>query len=370
MTNDIIDLRCQNLPIRRIGNFVNMVTKIDFQCKNCNYIWPTTFASLKQSKKCCPFCSGAKLNKEIINSRIESQKLKLISKYVDTISLATFKCFECHSVWDDTVKKILACPTCPFHNTGVRRKNNDTIDFQLKYRSVKRVGDYLGNFIPIDFQCKICDSIWSTTPCTILNHKSNCSTCYGNKPLNNDIIDEKLLGRKIKRLGDYINSRTPLLLKCEEVDCGYEWSPKPISVIANYTGCPECNTPGANEKLISNILKENDIKTFRNYKINKIDPNEKKLYSVDFYFPDIKLIIEYNGLQHYKANTCFGSTTKELAKERLLKQQNRDLYVDIFCKNNNIKIIWIDGRKYFNLKLRKLVEENIIPKIKDNNENN
>lgn len=115
------------------------------------------------------------------------------------------------------------------------------------------------------------------------------------------------------------------------------------------------------KKIIINILKEKGVPFYYNYFINKIDKEEVKQYRVDFYFPKLNLIIEYNGSQHYNATTCFGSATKETADQRLLEQKARDECVNIFCKKHNINIIWIDGRKYYTHKLKKYFLTDILP---------
>ena len=77
---------------------------------------------------------------------------------------------------------------------------------------------------------------------------------------------------------------------------------------------------------------------------------------MDFYLIDYVVVIEYNGKQHYAPST-FGNLTQEQAQLRLNNQKERDTFVDSFCALKNIKIYWIDGRKYKGENLKIYLEE-------------
>jgi very-short-patch-repair endonuclease len=84
---------------------------------------------------------------------------------------------------------------------------------------------------------------------------------------------------------------------------------------------------------------------------------------VDFYFPDKNIIIEYNGHQHYQP-VRFGGISLESAEINFIRQQYRDKYLQNFCDQNNITLIWIDGRTYTYKKLESYIIETIIPLLK------
>jgi len=94
-------------------------------------------------------------------------------------------------------------------------------------------------------------------------------------------------------------------------------------------GCPHCNESKGENK-IEKILKENNIiyerqKTFDGCK------NIKKLF-FDFYLVDYNICIEYDGEQHFQP--IYGI-------EKLKNLQKNDNIKNIFCKQNNIKLIRI-----------------------------
>jgi hypothetical protein len=57
--------------------------------------------------------------------------------------------------------------------------------------------------------------------------------------------------------------------------------------------------------------------------------------SFDFYLPNERICIEYNGQQHYKSCDIFGG------EEGFEKQQIRDNIKRQYCKDNGIKLIEI-----------------------------
>lgn len=64
---------------------------------------------------------------------------------------------------------------------------------------------------------------------------------------------------------------------------------------------------------------------------------------VDFYLPSNNIIIEYNGIQHYKQKEYFGGDNA------LEKQQERDMALRQYCKEHGIKLIEIPYWDYDNI---------------------
>lgn len=109
-------------------------------------------------------------------------------------------------------------------------------------------------------------------------------------------------------------------------------------------GCPKCKCYSRGEKRIEQFLKNHNII----YKTQYIIPNEnlfcgnKRIY-VDFYLPDYKIIIEFNGAQHYKPIKFWGGT------KLFEKQQERDLAVKKYCKSHKITLIEISYKNYIDI---------------------
>jgi hypothetical protein len=96
-----------------------------------------------------------------------------------------------------------------------KRLTNEIVDETLKDRPIKRVGDYVEVNTPTEFQClkNTTHPNWFARPCNVL-FGTNCPTCAGTSKLTNKIIDQRLQNRPIKRLGDYINNHTKIDFQC------------------------------------------------------------------------------------------------------------------------------------------------------------
>lgn len=108
-------------------------------------------------------------------------------------------------------------------------------------------------------------------------------------------------------------------------------------------GCPKCNS-SKGEMKVESFLKKNNIEFISQYKItndNLICTNNK--FWVDFFLPKKNIIIEYNGMQHYKKMGVFGGD------EKLEKTQDRDLSLRVYCKEHKIKLIEIPYTEYNNI---------------------
>lgn len=89
------------------------------------------------------------------------------------------------------------------------------------------------------------------------------------------------------------------------------------------SGCPKCMR-STGETEIARILDKYGINYQEQYRLPE---NLKMRY--DFYIPDINLLIEYNGIQHYKQIQHFGG------KEKFIQQQRNDIFKkDLALKNN------------------------------------
>jgi len=363
LSNEEIDKRIINRSIIRTGNFINSDSKITFKCKACDYEWDSLVGNIFSGND-CPQCSGnVPLTNEIIDLRLNDRNIIRIGNYISLSKKIQFKCLLDGHVWEAAPNNVTnqntGCPKCAGHI----RLSNEYIDEKLIKRNIKRIGNYINIDTKIKFKClnENCDYEWESSPYNIINREHGCHRCSHYVKLTNEYVDEQLINRNIKRLGDCIGSLTKITFKCLIDNCGYIWDSTPSSIINLGYDCPKCVAPN-NESLIYNILIKNNIQ-FEYHKniryINKLFPK----YFADFYFSHINTIVEYNGRQHYMP-VCFGNISREQAILNLEKQKKRDIQLEQICKDNNIRLIWIDGRYYKGSKLENYLIDYIIPKIK------
>jgi very-short-patch-repair endonuclease len=117
-------------------------------------------------------------------------------------------------------------------------------------------------------------------------------------------------------------------IKFRHKTCGTEFEKTPNNIISNNQLCPFCFSSNG-EKKIYIYLKENNINFYHNY----IHPKMERNLRMDFFLYDKNMVIEFDGKQHYEINEYFGG------KKEFLKTQERDLYKNHFCKENNIEIL-------------------------------
>ena len=304
-----------------------------------------------------------KLTNELIDHRLIGRNIQRITDYSfiknNRIKIV-WKCLvkHCQYIWKANIANLINCKKgCP-NCAGNARLTNDIIDQRLEGRYIKRIDNFINSTTPIYWQClkKQCNYEWLAFSGNVLINKSGCPKCARNASLNNEIVDDRLKNRNIKRVGNYKGSGKYLEWKC--LDCDHLWKAFPSDILNCYGGCPACK----NKKLIYKILKNENIDFEYQKNIKSLNNKEVKNYRLDFYCSKTKTAIEYNGSQHYQIER-FNNISKEEAKFNLEKQKIRDIYIDKFCNDNNITLIIIDGRKYSNIVLRELIISDLLPML-------
>lgn len=264
-----------------------------------------------------------KLTNEIVDKRLENRNIKRLDDYVNNKTKIKFLCLVDGYVWSTVPGSIFSGMGCP-KCAGTVRVTNEIVDARISGRNIKRLGTVVTNRDKIVWVCLIDGYVWENSPDNVVRG-SGCPKCYGKLPLNNDIIDSRLNNRNIKRVSEFINMRTKLKWEC--VIDGHVWEAVPDSVVNLGTGCPLCNYKG--EKNIYTFLSDNfGIEELTRQKKLKINKNN---YFVDFEFKGI--FIEYNGEQHYRPVEFFGG------ESQFKKQQKRDEELRQYCLENNIPLI-------------------------------
>jgi hypothetical protein len=386
ITNEYVDQKIIGRNIKRISDYINARTEIPFQCllESCSYIYlAVPNKDFLGGHRGCPKCEASVkhiLSKFSTAETVDqflitnNRKVKRIGEYICPNTKTPFRCLieTCNYEWPVSPRSILhaehGCPKCAGHIVSI-----EEIDAKLALKNIKRLGPYITAKAKMPVQCLIsdCNFEWEANTGNLLavGGGTNCPKCSGSLPLDNNEVDRRLLimGNKIKRLGNFINSTTKIPFQCLIESCNFKWLAVPASILHNETGCPCCSFR-KNEKLTYKILLSGNFIIEAQKDIRNIIKNEIRMMRADFFLPQLNIIIEYNGAQHYSPQ-CFGGISQERAKENFIHQQARDLYLQQFCTINNITLIWIDGRKYTNSKLEKHIINHIIPllKAKENN---
>lgn len=279
------------------------------------------------------------LSREEAISRIKHKTIKILGEYERTEAKIKVKCLNCKFVWITTIRNLFrhGCTRC-FEN---KRLTNKDIDKKLKGKNIQRLEDYKNSTTPIKFKCskKNCGHEWKTCANKITTQNTGCPKCCNHVELSNEIVDERIKGRYIKRIGSYKGCDTPIKFICLNNKCNNVWKATPYHIIQRNHGCPECST-GKSEKIIKELIYKHVKYNF--FKHHKPFYFNNRKYVPDFYLEvnNKKIIIEYNGHQHYKP-VNFGGISQYRANKNFIKQQQRDKELRKYCKTNKIKLVEI-----------------------------
>jgi len=136
-------------------------------------------------------------------------------------------------------------------------------------------------------------------------------------------------------LVNYKNRGTPVVIICKKHG---EFSQVPDYHLSG-NGCRKCFFSKGEEK-IEKFLKTNLI----DYESEKSFPTCKSYRTLrfDFFLPKINVLIEYDGLQHFKCATGIWNDTEEKLQERI----KRDKIKTDWAKDNEIKLIRINYKQF------------------------
>lgn len=112
--------------------------------------------------------------------------------------------------------------------------SNIDIDQKIIGTKYKRIGNYISSDSPFDFQCLICNNIFPLMYFSAVKNQ-NCKYCFIIK--QNKKIDAYLENKTIKRLSSYIEYETNIDLEC--LICENLWSARIDSILSG-SGCPPC----------------------------------------------------------------------------------------------------------------------------------
>lgn len=229
------------------------------------------------------------------------------------------------------------CPIC-----AIKNKTKTTEQFIKEAKKI--YGDkynyskinYINTDTKVEIICPIHDSFFKR-PDSFLSG-CGCPECSDKTKTTEEFINE---ARKIHNnfydysLTNYKNAKTKVKIICP-IHGVFEQTPNNH---LNNQGCPKCNS-SKGEIAIREILKENNILFEEQKRFKKLIK-----FPFDFYLPKKNLLIEYNGIQHYKAIDFFGG------EKQLAKQKENDKLKKDFCKTNNLNLLTISYKDNIKEKL-------------------
>jgi len=266
-----------------LASYVNSQTKVKIGCKIHGVFEQTPAMHLLRNG--CPLC-GIKRRNEL--------NLKNLKWFIDKANIKHMNKYdysEVNYVNSQSNVRII----CPIHGVFEQRVNS-----HLNGRGCRKCGIKLRSFINS-----------SNTRDFILNARK----VHGSKYDYSEVI--------------YQQNKKKVKIICPIHGIFLQL---PNAHISGKQGCPICNE-SKGEARIRMILEESNLNFIKGKKFKECK-NYGYLY-FDFYLPDKNVLIEFDGIQHYKPINFFGGT------DGLLKQKKCDAIKNDFAIKNNIKLLRI-----------------------------
>lgn len=306
--------------------------KIRFSCGHENLV----LASDVLSGHGCKYCKSRKSEDDYRSDLFKrwGNEYSLVGSYETSYAKTLHRHNVCGFVWDVRPNALLSGHTCRrcasnklTHNEYVKRV------FKIHGSEITVLEAYRSIYSKVVHKHS-CGHEWRTTPKLILNGRS-CPVCFGSIKKTKEQYNEEILTRfngEYSLVGDYEGASVKSLHLHER--CQNTWFIKPNSLLSGY-GCPFCRE-SKGEKLVAKILKERNIQFERQSKIEGCK-NKRKL-PFDFIIKDnqtIKLVIEWDGRQHFEPVVSYGGEDGHLTAVYNDKIKNE------FCANRNIPLLRI-----------------------------
>ena len=284
--------------------------------------------------------------------------LTVIGEYVSARKLIEIKC-EKHNYIFTTIagsvfKSAYGCKLCAREQWGITRRNK-----MINGGFVEKLSAVNPNIIPLEeyqysrekikVQCKVCGHVWYSYPYSLLdgNGCKPCAMRYVQKlriktheDFLNDLKQRNPNYDKIRFLTKYKMYESPIL--CECLECNEIWESTPHNLLSG-SACCACNLSKGEGK-IRQFLKDNNIKYEPQKQFDGLLGCGGKNLRFDFYLPDNRILIEYQG--EYHDNSVPSQTKDEF--ERLCEHDRRK---KIFAQNNNYKLLEIWYKDFDNIEL-------------------
>ena len=227
--------------------------------------------------------------------------------------------------------------------------------------------NYTNNTQKLKVECLKCGfqhPRWTPTFHDIKDSHSGCPQCAKKPYRTQKEVEEIFLNKNLQILEKYQRCHSSIKTKC--LICENIFFPSLNNVISG-TGCPKCNKNRKSQKkllsIVKKILNKNLTFYFNCYAFDWLkNPKTGYKFELDVWIPELKLAIEYDGIQHFQPTT-FGGMSKEKATRLFSETQNRDQIKNQLISEHSNEIKYFIRIPY----TEELIEKNIRKILKNNN---
>lgn len=220
----------------------------------------------------------------------------------------------------------------------------------------KLVGNYINVKIKVELECNK-GHRYFVKPYSFKSGQ-RCPICCGVHSETSKLNFIKQVEKEgYKLVGEYINNSSKVMVECGK---GHKYFVRPNDFKSGQR-CPRCNINSHGEVLVKKILDEYNCKYEFQKKFDKLIGLGNRQLSYDFFVDDY-LLIEVQGIQHFKPTT-FGGRSKLESIEAFKYQQEHDRLKREFAKESGYELLEIPyfGAKDLD-KLEKVLREKLSKK--------
>jgi hypothetical protein len=198
------------------------------------------------------FFMEPKVENLFVEKFLDEKGLKIISNF-NSYGKIDIKCKNNHifSKWAKNIYKSYRCPICYYESKKI---SIDLINERLLKKGIKIIGEYKKSIVKTIFECSNGHQ-WESTPHGVMS-KAGCPICAGNsKYAAMQKFIKTAKNKNYTILGKYINSHTPVEMICPN---GHKTKMRPTTFYtANCIFCIGKGRGQAKEKFIKELAKEN-----------------------------------------------------------------------------------------------------------------
>ena len=331
-------------------DYYNNSTKLDILCPN-GHKFKMSYADFKSGHR-CSVCSGRQKSINDIHKIINIngyQLLTELTKVPKNTDKLEIKCPNNH-IFKMSYSAFQQGGRCGECNGHFRHKDTNYFKkevYKLVGNEYEVLGEYKKAKVKIKLKHNLCGNEYLVTPSDFLSGK-RCPKCQHQsyKKTTEEFKQEvyELVGDEYVVLGEY--KKNNINIKMLHKKCSKEFNMRPGNFLYGGNRCPHCNQ-SRGERKIENYCSINNIIFSQQYRINEC--RNKRSLPFDFaIFWDkdkiqLKMLIEYDGEQHFKDKTFYGG------EDRYLYLKHNDNIKDKYCKNNNIKLLRIPYWEFDNI---------------------
>lgn len=214
----------------------------------------------------------------------------------------------------------------------------------------------------MSYHCTVCKEVHVAMAGNLMNGHG-CPTCAAKRRNDGTRLTIDELKKRIKEKsngtyeyisGKYKNNTSPIRLK--HLECGHTFVTSWLRFSQGAATCEHCRG-SFGEQQVKGYLDMHKI----SYKYGYIIPDlkDRKNLHFDFWIPEYKVAIEYDGIQHYK-ETQFNQLGTSYARKQFRLTVKHDKMKDEYAIKNHINLIRIP----FDRDVNTTLDDKLLPLIR------